>query len=163
MTNYIQNRARVKEEKAGDSKKLMAAGPAPAVGWSRRRTDAGGDMFEHKRDKLLPWPRFIGRLVISFLLAMSIVAAALSIGVLGYHFIVHLAWIDALLNASMILTGMGPVAPMTDVPSKLFASAYALFSGVVFLSGLGIVLAPIFHRILHKFHLDDADEQDSST
>jgi len=119
-------------------------------------------MFERKRDKLLPWPRFIGRLIVSFLLTVSIVATTLLIGILGYHFIVRLTWIDSLLNASMILTGMGPVAMMKDTPSKVFASAYALFSGVVFLSAVGIVLAPIFHRILHKFHLDDEDERDDS-
>ena len=82
------------------------------------------------------------------------------IGILGYHYIARLSWIDALLNASMILTGMGPVATLTDTPSKLFASAYALFSGVVFLSAVSIVLAPVFHRILHKFHLDEEDERD---
>jgi len=119
-------------------------------------------MFERKTEKLLSWPRFIGRLVFSFLLTVAIVATALLIGILGYHFIVRLMWIDALLNASMILTGMGPVAEMKDTPSKVFASLYALFSGVVFLSAVSIVLAPIFHRILHKFHLDDEDERPDS-
>jgi hypothetical protein len=112
-------------------------------------------MFEHRSDKLLPWPRFVRRMVLSFLLLVGIVGAALMLGVLGYHYIVRLPWTDAVLNASMILTGMGPVATMTDTPSKLFASAYALFSGVVFLSSVGIVLTPLFHRILHRFHLDD--------
>ncbi len=119
-------------------------------------------MFERKKDRLLPWPRFVRRMVFSFLLTIGIVAVALMIGVFGYHYIVRLAWIDALLNASMILTGMGPVDPMTNTPSKVFASAYALFSGVVFLSAVGIVLSPIFHRVLHKFHLDDTDEQSDS-
>jgi hypothetical protein len=112
-------------------------------------------MFEHKRERLLPWPRFIRRVVLSYLLAAGIVFFATAVGVLGYHFIARLPWIDALLNASMILTGMGPVDPMKDASSKLFASAYALFSGVVFLSAMSIVLSPIFHRILHHFHLDD--------
>jgi len=116
-------------------------------------------MFEHKREKLLPWPKFVGRMVVSFLLAWGILAVALMIGVLGYHYIVRLEWIDAVLNAAMILTGMGPVATMPDTPAKIFASAYALFSGVVFLSAMGIVLSPVFHRILHHFHLDDQDEQ----
>jgi hypothetical protein len=115
-------------------------------------------MFERKRDKLLPWRRFVQRMAFSYLLAAGIVAFAMTIGVLGYHFIAKLPWIDAILNASMILTGMGPVDPMKDTSAKLFASAYALFSGVVFLSAMGIVLAPIFHRILHHFHLDDTDE-----
>ncbi len=101
-------------------------------------------------------------MVLSFLLTLGIVATALMIGVLGYHCIARLTWIDAVMNASMILTGMGPVATMTDTPSKLFASAYALFSGVVFLSAVGIVLSPVFHRILHKFHLDDDDQQGDS-
>jgi hypothetical protein len=111
-------------------------------------------MFEKKSDKLLPWPRFFRRMALSALLASGIVAAALAIGILGYHSIAGLRWIDALLNASMILTGMGPVDPMTTTAAKLFASAYALFSGVVFLSAMAVVLAPVFHRILHKFHLD---------
>jgi hypothetical protein len=118
-------------------------------------------MFEHKREKLLSWPRFARRMALSYLLAAGIVFFALAIGVLGYHFIARLSWIDALLNASMILTGMGPVDPMKNTPSKLFASAYALFSGVVFLSAMGIVLSPIFHRILHHFHLDDTEQPDS--
>jgi len=119
-------------------------------------------MFEHKSQKLLPWPRFVGRMVLTFLLAFGIVAGALGIGVLGYRYVVQLAWIDALLNAAMILTGMGPVDTMKDQPSKLFASAYALFSGVVFLSAVSIVLAPVFHRVLHHFHLDEEDERTDS-
>src|SRR5512146_1997611 len=105
-------------------------------------------MFEHKSEKLLPWSRFVRRMGLAFLLMVGLVGGALMLGVLGYHFIVRLPWIDAVLNASMILTGMGPVATMEDTPSKLFASAYALFSGVIFLSSAGIVLSPIFHRIL---------------
>jgi hypothetical protein len=112
-------------------------------------------MYEKKGEKLLPWPRFFRRMALSALLAFGIVFGALFAGILGYHLIAALGWIDAILNASMILTGMGPVDPMTTTSAKLFASAYALFSGVVFLSAVGIVLAPIFHRILHKFHMDD--------
>jgi hypothetical protein len=112
-------------------------------------------MYEKLGDKLLPWPRFARRMGITFLVTLGIVAVALLIGILGYHLIAHLSWIDSLLNASMILTGMGPVDPMKDTASKLFASAYALFSGVVFLSAVGIVLSPVFHRIIHAFHMDD--------
>jgi hypothetical protein len=111
-------------------------------------------MFENKAEKLIPWPRFVRRLIRWGVLALGIVAVALLIGVLGYHGFGGLAWIDSILNASMILTGMGPVDPMKSVAAKLFASAYALFSGVVFLSAIGVVLAPIYHRFLHKFHLD---------
>ena len=85
---------------------------------------------------------------------------ALSIGILGYHFIAHLTWIDALLNASMILTGMGPVNTLTTVPGKLFASAYALFSGVFFLAATSVVLAPLLHRLLHRLHVEDSKQKD---
>jgi hypothetical protein len=98
------------------------------------------------------------RIALSFCVAFGIVFIALGIGTLGYHFIAHLGWIDAILNASMILTGMGPVASMDTTGSKLFASGYALFSGFVFLTSTGIVLSPVFHRVLHAFHIDDEDE-----
>ena len=114
-------------------------------------------MYEHKSEKLLPWPRFLRRLSFSIALSLGIVTCGLLIGVLGYRYIAKLGWIDALLNAAMILTGMGPVAPMNDTPAKLFATLYALFSGVIFLSGVGIVVSPIFHRLLHKFHVEDRD------
>ena len=86
--------------------------------------------------------------------ALALLSFALLIGVAGYHYIARLSWIDALLNASMILTGMGPVAALTSDAAKLFASAYALFSGVVFLTVSGIALAPVVHRVLHKFHVE---------
>jgi hypothetical protein len=112
-------------------------------------------MFERKAETLVPLPRFLKRVALSLLSVLVVLCVALGIGVLGYHGLAGLSWIDSVLNASMILTGMGPVATMTTTTSKLFASGYALFSGIVFLSSVGLVLAPIFHRILHKFHLDD--------
>jgi hypothetical protein len=112
-------------------------------------------MYEKIGEKLITWPRFAKRMAMSLLATVAIVTVALSAGVLGYHQIAGLSWIDSILNASMILTGMGPVDTMKDTASKLFASAYALFSGVVFLSAVGIVLAPIFHRVVHAFHVDD--------
>jgi len=115
-------------------------------------------MFESKSEKLLPFPLFIGRVALSFCVAWGIVLIALAIGVVGYHVVANLSWVDSIENASMILTGMGPVATMNTTASKLFASAYALFSGVVFLSAMGIVLSPVFHRVLHAFHIDDEDE-----
>jgi hypothetical protein len=87
----------------------------------------------------------------------SILAIALAIGILGYHFIAGFPWIDALLNASMILTGMGPVGELTSTGAKLFASAYALFSGLVFITVIGVTLAPVLHRVLHEFHIDEGD------
>jgi hypothetical protein len=114
-------------------------------------------MFERKTEKVVPLPTFLKRMAMSLVLALIVLCFALTIGVLGYHTIAGLRWVDAVLNASMILTGMGPIDPMTTTTSKLFASGYALFSGVVFLSSIGFVLSPVFHRILHKFHLDDED------
>ena len=90
-----------------------------------------------------------------FGVAMALIAMALGLGVCGYHWIADLTWIDSLLNASMILAGMGPVNILTTVGAKLFASAYAIFSGLMFISILGVVLAPVLHRIIHKFHFDN--------
>lgn len=112
-------------------------------------------MNENKVQRLAPWPKFARRLGKSFAAMFIIVSAALLAGIVGYHSIAHLSWVDSLLNASMILTGMGPVDPMKDTASKVFASAYALFSGVVFLSAVGVLLSPIVHRLLHAFHIED--------
>ena len=117
-------------------------------------------MFERKKETLLPLAVFARRMAVSFLLLLAVLTVALGFGVVGYHEFADLSWIDSILNASMILTGMGPVAPMTTISGKLFASAYAMFSGVVFLSSVGLLLAPVFHRILHKFHLDDLDQNE---
>lgn len=114
-------------------------------------------MFENRRDPILPARIFIRRLLVCLGLALAIIAVALSIGVAGYHFIAGLPWIDALLNASMILTGMGPVDVLRSNAAKVFASFYALFSGVVFISLMGLLLSPIAHRVLHKFHVSDED------
>ncbi|HKE44812.1 MAG TPA: hypothetical protein VKB41_09790 [Steroidobacteraceae bacterium] len=86
--------------------------------------------------------------------ASAMLGAALLLGVAGYHFIAELGWIDALLNAAMILTGMGEIDPLRSDAAKIFASAYALFSGIVFLTAAGAILAPMFHRVLHKFHIE---------
>lgn len=82
---------------------------------------------------------------------------ALAIGIIGYHTLAGFGWIDSLLEASMILGGMGPVNPLTNDASKIFASLYALFSGLMFIGIMGVVLSPIAHRFLHKFHVDDKD------
>jgi hypothetical protein len=114
-------------------------------------------MFEHKSEKVLPLPRFYGRLARSFLWTASIVSVALSLGVVGYHEVAGLDWTDALLEASMILTGMGPVNPLTTNAAKLFASGYALFSGLIFITVMAVVLSPVLHRMLHKLHIDEGD------
>jgi hypothetical protein len=114
-------------------------------------------MFESKYENLLSIPKFIRRMVVSILFSGLILFAALSVGILGYHYLADFGWIDSLLNASMILTGMGPVGQLNTDIAKLFASGYALFSGLIFVTVMAITLAPIMHRVLHIFHLDDLD------
>jgi len=97
---------------------------------------------------------FVRRLVRSGIVFTVFIGSSLFVGILGYHWLGRLPWIDALFNAAMILTGMGPVDRMTTSGAKIFASAYALFSGVAFLSSVGVLLAPVLHRILHRFHLE---------
>ena len=118
-------------------------------------------LFERKTDPVISPGRFAGRMAGAFGVTLMIVGASLGIGMAGYHFIGGLKWIDALHNSAMILTGMGPVDPMRTTGGKLFATFYALYSGIAFLSMTAVLLAPIIHRALHKFHLaeddDDAD------
>lgn len=97
------------------------------------------------------------RMLCSLALSAAIAAIALAIGIIGYREIAGLDWIDALHNASMILGGMGPVAEMKTDAAKLFASAYALFCGLVFIGIVAVTLAPVLHRILHRFHIDEPD------
>lgn len=114
-------------------------------------------MFEHRREPLLARDAFARRVVRYALLSAFLVAAALSIGVVGYHVFEGLPWLDALLNASMILGGMGPVDDIASPAGKLFASFYALFSGLLFVGAASIVVAPFVHRVMHRLHLDDED------
>lgn len=115
-------------------------------------------LYEHKSDPLLPRRRFVRRILLHLGIASLLVAVSLCIGVLGYHVTEGLPWIDSLLNASMILGGMGPVDTLQTVPGKLFASAYALFAGIAFLATAAIVIAPLAHRLLHRLHLEKRGE-----
>jgi hypothetical protein len=101
--------------------------------------------------------RFLQRFLLALALSGGLIGFSLTLGVLGYHFIAGFGWVDSLLNAAMILTGMGPVGALNSNAAKLFASAYALFSGLVFITATGILLTPIFHRVLHKFHIEERD------
>ena len=108
-----------------------------------------------KEIKKLPHKKhFINAVVKSFLLAMIIIGLSLVLGVWGYCYFFNLSMVDGLLNASMILTGMGPVDAAPNDSAKLFASFYALYSGVAFLTSIGVLFAPVYHRFLHRFHLD---------
>ncbi len=117
--------------------------------------------FEGRQQPLASRRVFLRRVIIYLSLSIVIIGVSLGIGVLGYHFLENLSWLEALLNASMILGGMGPVDPLRTNAGKLFASFYALFSGMVFLVAVGVLIAPVFHRFLHAFHIADEDVQDA--
>jgi hypothetical protein len=118
-------------------------------------------MFEHHKEPLASHSEFAKRMVQFTMLALGILLFSLGIGILGYHYFENLSWIDSLLNASMLLGGMGPLAQLTTTAGKLFASFYALFAGMVFLVAVGVMITPIFHRVLHHFHLEiEENEED---
>jgi len=114
-------------------------------------------MFEHRKQPLLPSHNFLIRQLISLLVAIVIIISSLMLGVFGYHYLEGMSWIDALVNASMLLGGMGPVDALHTVGGKLFASFYALYSGIIFLVVVGVIFAPLYHRFLHRFHLEMED------
>lgn len=111
--------------------------------------------FERRSEPLLPRRQFILRVLWYGTFSFVLLAISLGIGTLGYHYLNELSWLDSFLNASMILAGMGPVDLIRTDAGKWFASFYAVFSGVVFLSTVAVFLSPIAHRFLHKLHLGD--------
>jgi hypothetical protein len=111
--------------------------------------------FERPHDALLARPLFLRRVARWSAFAGIVLVGSLALGVCGYHFIEGMAWIDSLLNASMILGGMGPVDPLKSTGGKLFASFYALYSGLAIISIAGLLLTPVVHRVMHKFHIDE--------
>ena len=115
--------------------------------------------FENRSRPLLTKMDFYIRVLRYTGFSFVLIIASLIIGVLGYHYLNDLDWLDALVNASMILTGMGPVDPLKNDAAKWFASFYAIFSGVAFLSIVAVFFSPIVHRFLHKHHLDETGEQ----
>jgi hypothetical protein len=114
-------------------------------------------MFEKKHEPIIPKPEFYGRLARYLVYSAFILFVSLGIGILGYHHFAALEWIDAFYNASMILTGMGPVSPMPDSAAKIFSGCYALFSSIAFLTTVATLFAPIVHRFLHLMHLSESD------
>ena len=111
--------------------------------------------FEHRHEKLLPRRLFLLRMARWTAIAFAVVFGSLVVGVCGYHYLDGLPWIDSLLNASMILGGMGPVDPLKTDAGKVFASLYALYSGLALIAVVGLLLTPVIHRFLHKFHIAD--------
>lgn len=112
-------------------------------------------MYEHKKQPLASRSTFYNRVLTNMTWSLLLILGCLLIGVLGYHFTADIPWLDALHNASMILSGMGPVVEITTVAGKWFSSFYALFSGIMFITNIGILLAPAAHRFFHKLHVEE--------
>lgn len=114
-------------------------------------------MYEHRKQPLLSTAKFLTRVARHWLTGFGVLVFGLGVGIVGYHYIAGLSWIDSLLNASMILGGMGPVDPLKTNGAKIFASAYALFSGLAFIGIVSVLLAPFVHRLLHRVHAEESE------
>ena len=106
----------------------------------------------------LPLPIFIRRLGRNLLIGLGIIAFSLILGMAGYRHYEGMSWVDAYINASMILSGMGPVTQLNTDAGKIFAGSYALFSGIIFLVVIAVIFAPLIHRFLHKFHMEESNK-----
>src|SRR5206468_13035687 len=115
-------------------------------------------MYEHRKQPLLSTAKFLKRVARHWLAGFGVLVFGLGVGSLGYHYIAGLSWIDSLLNASMILVGMGPVDPLTTNGAKIFAACYALFSGLAFIGIVSVLLAPFVHRLLHRVHAEESEQ-----
>ena len=123
------------------------------------RGNTGNNMiYEHYRQPLISRTAFFLRILLHVGIAVGIVVASLALGIIGYHIFEGLSWIDSTVNAAMILGGMGPVNQLYTNAGKLFAAFYALFSGIVFLVAVAVMLAPVAHRLLHRFHIEFESE-----
>lgn len=111
--------------------------------------------YEHRSQPVISTQHFLLRLAHSGIVTLALIFLSLFIGMLGFYFLVDLSWIDAFLNASMLLGGMGPVDTPCTFGGKLFAGFYALYCGLVVIIAAGVILAPIVHRILHRLHLEN--------
>ena len=116
--------------------------------------------LESLNQPLAPPAVFARRMARSLALAVGLIGLSLIVGMIGYHHLAGLSWVDAFVNAAMILGGMGPVAELKNNPSKVFAGVYALYSGLFLILIAGLVLAPALHRLLHRLHIDEQDEAD---
>ena len=114
-------------------------------------------MYESRKQPILPSRRFARRLATHSAAALGLLVFSLGIGMVGYVAFEHLSWIDAFLNASMLLGGMGPVDPPKTSAGKIFAGCYALYAGLVFIVTAAVLCAPLLHRVLHRFHVDEKD------
>lgn len=115
-------------------------------------------MFEHRREPLLPRSLFFWRLVKFGAVSIGLALVSLLVGVVGYRHFEGMSWIDAFVNAAMILGGMGPVGELHTDAGKLFAGTYALYCGLIVIISMSILIAPVFHRFLHVFHLEAGEQ-----
>ena len=117
-------------------------------------------MYEARHAPLASRRRFIRRVVNHSVLVIAVIVVSLGVGIAGYRYLEGMDWIDAYLNAAMLLGGMGPVGPeLRTRGGKLFAGAYALYAGMVVLVAAGILMAPVFHRFMHRFHLEEDEKR----
>jgi len=116
-------------------------------------------MFERRSQPLISRAEFTLRVIRFAAVGLAIIVGSWAVGTLGYHYLQGLGWLDSVLNAAMILGGLGPVDPITHPAAKVFASLYALYSGLVFLVVAGLLTAPLFHRFIHRFHVELDDKQ----
>jgi len=116
-------------------------------------------MFERKIHPLLPRHLFIRRVLRNVLFGFLIILLSLGLGIVGYHYFEEMSWVEAYENAAMILSGMGPAKDIKTDAGKIFAGTYALFSGIIFLFVMALIFAPVYHRFMHIFHLDETKEK----
>ena len=113
--------------------------------------------FEHRSSPLAGRKLFLKRMFFFMLFGMTFIFLSLFVGAVGYCHYAHLGWVDGFYNASMILTGMGPVANLTTDDAKIFATLYSIYSGVAFLTSIGVIFAPLVHRLFHSLHLESIE------
>ena len=111
--------------------------------------------YEHRTQQPLPRRHFINRLAVHAIIGGVVISVSIVLGMIGYHYFAGFSWVDSFLNASMLLGGMGPVGELPNDSSKVFASLFALYSGLVLILLAGLMLAPVFHRVLHHFHWEE--------
>lgn len=111
-------------------------------------------LYEHGGQPLLSRRRFAHRMWQHFLVAVALITVSLLVGMVGYHWLAAMSWIDSFLNAAMLMGGMGPVGDITTVSGKLFAGVYALYAGLVLIASAAVLLTPVLHRVMHRIHLE---------
>ena len=131
----------------GNARAARNARPAGRHGWFWPS--------EARQHRLLPWPKFLGRVLVNLGLGLLVVGISLLIGMWGYHALAGLSAVDSFLNSAMILSGMGPVDALPNDAAKIFAGLYALYCGFAVLAVAGLIFAPLVHRLLHRFHADE--------